>query len=166
MNLFRLDNDTIFMAQAIIASGGSTCRRRAVGCVLTNKHNHIIAVGRNGVPRGVEHCLTKPCPGANMPSGTGLDSCLSTHAEQNALIQCKDVEDIHTCYVTASPCIHCTRMLLNTSCRRIVFLESYPHASAIDLWVENDREITQVGFSKVLGQIAAAVDYYLTGGKV
>jgi hypothetical protein len=40
-----------------------------------------------------------------LPSGTGLDVCEAIHAEQNALLQCKDVEQIDTAYVTAMPCM-------------------------------------------------------------
>lgn len=131
----RMHNDEIFMSQAIIAGAGSTCFRRMVGCVLTNHLNHIIGVGRNGVPRGVRHCIDHKCPGADLPSGSGLDACLASHAEMNALVQCHDVEDIRTCYCTASPCMQCIKSLLNTGCERIVFLEEYPHNESKVLWL-------------------------------
>lgn len=79
------------------------------------------------------------CPGANSPSGTNLDGCEAIHAEQNALLQCKDVHEIHTCAVTASPCITCVKLLLNTTCERIIFLEEYPHAAARELWERAGR---------------------------
>lgn len=80
------------------------------------------------------------CPGANAPSGQGLDACQAIHAEQNALLQCRDVYAIHTAYVTASPCITCCKLLLNTSCERIVFLTPYPHPEAKALWEGAGRE--------------------------
>jgi dCMP deaminase len=131
----RLSNDEIFMGMAIIAAGGSTCRRRAVGCVLTNRRNHIIAVGRNGTPRGVPHCLDHPCGGESYSTGTGLDKCMSTHAEANALLQCYDVDDIYTAYITVSPCIHCVKLLMNTGCHRVVFLAEYNDQPARRLWL-------------------------------
>lgn len=79
------------------------------------------------------------CPGATAPSGTNLDGCHAVHAEQNAMLQCRDVYAIHTAYVTASPCITCTKLLLNTSCQRIVFLEPYPHSDAQALWESAGR---------------------------
>jgi dCMP deaminase len=60
---------------------------------------------------------------------------MATHAEQNALLQCRDVEQIDTCYTTASPCITCVKLLMNTGCRSIVFAEEYPHPEAMDLWL-------------------------------
>ena len=74
------------------------------------------------------------CAGAWSPSGTNLDACQAIHAEQNALLQCRDIYQIHTAYVTASPCVTCCKLLLNTSCERIVFVEEYPHSAARELW--------------------------------
>lgn len=113
----------------------STCSRRKVGCVLTDVHGRILAAGHNGVPKGMPHCTDVPCAGAGMASGTGLNACQSTHAEQNALIFCNDIMKIDTCYVTASPCIFCIKMIMNTACKRIVFLEEYPHPEVKDLWL-------------------------------
>jgi dCMP deaminase len=67
-------------------------------------------------------------------SGQGLDACEAIHAEQNALLQCRDVHLIKTCYLTLSPCITCVKLLLNTSCERIVFIEEYVDARPKDLW--------------------------------
>jgi dCMP deaminase len=130
--------------------------------VLVNQHKHVIATGYNGVAVGVPHCnltvgdkqegwdrLVKPkpthphaCPGALAASGTNLDGCHAIHAEQNALLQCKNVHEIVTAYVTASPCTTCIKLLLNTSCQEIVFLEAYPHSAAQDLWEAQGRRWT------------------------
>lgn len=121
------------MAQTIAER--STCARRKVGCVLTDIHGRVLSVGHNGVARGQLHCTDWPCEGATSPSGTNLDGCLAIHAEQNALMFCPDVMKIHACYVTASPCLVCTKMLLNSSCVEIHFLEEYPHFEARHLWM-------------------------------
>lgn len=63
-------------------------------------------------------------------SGTALDACEAIHAEQNALLQCRDVFSIETCYVTVSPCVTCVKLLMNTACRRIVFAAPYAHDDA------------------------------------
>lgn len=136
--------DVYMMGIAMMAASRATCSRRAVGCVLTNKLHHIIATGYNGVPRGMVHCGVKPCPGANAPSGQSLDACMATHAEQNALLQCKNVEEIETAYVTAQPCITCTKLLLNTGCKTIVYLEPYPHEKAVTLWRESGRSMSMM----------------------
>ena len=137
----RISKDEYFSDMACLVSRRSTCTRRSVGCVLVNHLGHILATGYNGVPRGHNHCIDTPCAGAGLPSGTGLDACEAIHAEQNALLQCKDVMEIHTAYVTAMPCMTCTKLLLNTGCQRIVYVEPYPHEAARQLWIKNGRSI-------------------------
>jgi dCMP deaminase len=107
--------------------------------MLVNKQNHILATGYNGVPAGMPHCIDEPCAGANYPSGTGLNLCQAIHAEQNALLQCRNINEVYTAYVTASPCVNCLRLLLNTSCERIVFAEEYPHPESQQMWARMGR---------------------------
>lgn len=120
----------------------STCARRQVGCVFVDSHGRVLSTGHNGVSKDQIHCTEVPCPGAQCPSGTGLDKCEAIHAEQNALMFCPDIMKIHACYVTASPCVTCVKMLLNTSCKEIHFLEDYPHPAAKDLWTKTRDGLT------------------------
>lgn len=126
------------LSLAKVVATRATCSRRKVGCVLLDITGHVLATGYNGPPRGMPHCTHEnPCAGADAPSGTGLELCEAVHAEQNALLQCRDPELIHMCCVTVSPCITCTKLLLNTGCKRIVFLEPYAHDdTAKELWLK------------------------------
>jgi dCMP deaminase len=167
----RPNKDQWAISLAQVTAKRATCLRRQVGCVLLSARGHVLATGYNGVAAGQKHCnevvivganyrqfgpdpaVQKPeymvdshphaCPGAHSASGTNLDGCQAIHAEQNALLQCRDVYTIHTCYVTASPCITCVKLLLNTSCEKIVFTEEYPHKAAQELWVQTGREWQQ-----------------------
>lgn len=134
----RIPSDWYFLKMANLASERATCKRRKVGCILVNSKKHVIATGYNGVAAGQEHCIDNPCEGAQLKSGEGLDKCEAIHAEQNALLQCRDVYDIQTVYCTLSPCIHCLKLLLNTSAQRIVFMEKYVDAGRLgDFWLKN-----------------------------
>jgi dCMP deaminase len=108
----------------------ATCRKLSVGCVLVDTNNKILGTGYNGVPGGMVHCTDQPCAGVHAPKGSDL--CEAVHAEQNALLQCSDVTRIYTAYVTHAPCMRCTKLLLNTSCKSIVFVD--------DLHVEEPAE--------------------------
>jgi dCMP deaminase len=144
------------MNLAEVVATRSTCLRRQVGCVLMNNLNHVVATGYNGVCTGSLHCNytdTKTfsnnvhpfaCDGAHSESGTNLDGCKAIHAEQNALLQCRDVYSIATAYVTASPCMTCVKLLLNTSCQKIVFFDQYPHSEASDMWRRNGRVLLKL----------------------
>lgn len=137
----RPDIDSYMMGIAMLVSTRATCCRRKVGCVLTNNLNHILATGYNGPPRGMAHCTTdQPCEGARLQSGTGLDVCQATHAEMNALLQCRDVEEIETIYTTTSPCTICLRQLMNTGAKRLCFLEPYgDYEVAMEKWTRSGR---------------------------
>lgn len=122
----RPSKDVYFLRMALLVATRGTCARRQVGCVLVNERGHVLSTGYNGVASGMTHCTDTRCPGARETSGNGLDKCQAIHAEQNALLQCKDVWSISKCYVTCSPCIHCVKLLMNTSCREVVFGAEYP----------------------------------------
>lgn len=162
----RLELDTWLMGIAALTAERSTCCRRHVGCVLVNSRNHVVATGYNGVAAGMPHCnhvsssigsftgdelyeYPNACPGAKAPSGQNLDGCQAIHAEQNALLQCKDVYSIEKCYVTTSPCMTCVKLLLNTSCQEIYFVDKYVHHEAEKLWLDAGRrvwkQITDIG---------------------
>lgn len=140
----RPDYDTYFSAMAQLAATRSTCVRRAVGCVLVDSRKHVLSTGYNGVAAGLPHCnkedmfsdvgFPNACSGAFAPSGQDLHKCEAIHAEQNALLQCRDVYQIDTAYVTTSPCIHCMKLLMNTSCQHIVAGEIYDQ-EAVNLWL-------------------------------
>ena len=132
-----------FLRMAKLVSTRGTCIRRQVGCVLVDARNHVLATGYNGVASGLPHCIDHPCAGANLPSGEGLSVCCANHAENNALISCRNPEDIKVLFSTTSPCIHCTRLLLNTSCETIVFIDEYPHEESKFLWESLGRRWVQ-----------------------
>jgi dCMP deaminase len=100
-------------------------------------------------PTHFETVYPNACPGAFAPSGTMLDGCHAIHAEQNALLQCRDVYSIDTCYTTTTPCATCLKLLLGTSCKRIVYFERYPDADkAMELWASSGREWSKLITSK------------------
>lgn len=163
----RPSKDEWALQLALVTAQRATCLRRRVGAVLLNKRGHVLSTGYNGVAAGQKHCneevgyretfdsrlhplqqrkrvkIERPfpyaCSGATSPSGTNLDGCEAIHAEQNALLQCRDVHEIHTVAVTASPCITCVKLLLNTTCERVIFLAEYPHTAARELWLRAGR---------------------------
>ena len=135
----RISKDEWFLEIAKVVALRGTCARRKVGCVLADQHGRILSTGYNGVARGMVHCTAVPCKGVGMRSGTGLDLCEAVHAEQNAILTCRSPDEIHTCYVTTSPCVSCLKLLLNSPCQRIVFGEQYADTNAAALWRKAGR---------------------------
>lgn len=148
----RPNLDRYFIDMARLVASRSTCVRRSVGCVLVNTMNHVMATGYNGTPAGSKHCneiavaecldrliFPNACKGAHARSGTDLDACHAVHAEQNAILQCRDAYAIDRAYVTAFPCPSCAKLLLNTSCREVIYQQDYGDSAGLRLWLEAGR---------------------------
>ena len=140
----RLDHDHYFMLMAKVASLRSVCKSRQVGAVLVDVNNYILSTGYNGSPKGVPEC--DPCKRLGVESGYGLEGCMAVHAESNALLQCPDTRRIDTIYVTISPCFSCLKLLLNTTCKRICYINSYPNQESEDVWKEMGRQWEQIKY--------------------
>lgn len=147
----RINKDEMFMEMARTLAKATTCIRRGVGCVLVDADYRVLATGYNGVARGQQHCnhhdplhetgYPQACKGAFSQSGKDLHLCEAIHAEQNALLQCADVDKIHACYVTTSPCIHCMKLLMNTGCN-LIFADSMYSVEAVDYWTSSGKQIS------------------------
>lgn len=140
----RPTRDELYIRMAHLIASRTTCPRRAVGCVLVDEDGFILSTGYNGVAADRPHCISEPCPGANESSGQGLDSCEAIHAEQNAILRLRDHRAVNKAYITTSPCVHCIKLLLGTSCQTIFFAKEYPHPQAEDWWVRAGRKWIQL----------------------
>jgi dCMP deaminase len=144
----------MYLAMLQVLERRSTCLRRSVACILTDDKHRVLSTGYNGVAYGQPHCNEQvfddedivhhpnACQGAGACSGERLDECQAIHAEQNALLQCHDVDKIHYVYVSCSPCIHCMKLLMNTGCKIIYCREIYDR-KAVELF-ENSQVGRQV----------------------
>lgn len=124
----------------------STCLRRQVGAVLVKEKN-ILATGYNGTPKGITHCSETGClrDQLKVPSGQRHELCRGLHAEQNAIIQAAS-HGVNiskaTLYCTNSPCIICTKMLINAGIDRVVYLDGYPDELSMDMLAEAGLKVS------------------------
>lgn len=137
--------DEYFMEIARLVASRSTCLRRQVGAVVV-KDKNVLATGYNGTPSGITHCSEVGClrQKLNVPSGERHELCRGLHAEQNAIIQAaKHGIDISgaTFYCTNSPCVICSKMIINAGAGRIVFLEGYPDTLSLEMLGESGVEL-------------------------
>lgn len=138
----RVSWDRYFMNLAREAASRSTCPRKSVGAVLV-RDKAVLATGYNGSIRGLAHCTEVGCL---MENG----HCVRTvHAEANALIQAARhgvrIEGAD-CYVTASPCWECFKLLANAGVRRIVFAEFYRDQRIWDFARQAGIELVELGW--------------------
>ena len=119
-----LDNRYLRMAE--IWAENSYCKRRQVGAILV-KDKMIISDGYNGTPSGFENV----CEDAN-----GITFPYVLHAEANAITKVarsNNSSECATLYVTTSPCIECSKLIIQSGIRRIVFRELYRITDGIKL---------------------------------
>lgn len=134
-----------FMEIARLVARRSTCLRRQVGAVVV-KDKNILATGYNGTPTGMRHCAETGClrQQLGVPSGERHELCRGLHAEQNAIIQAaKHGVNISgaTLYCTNSPCIICSKMIINAGVERIIYLEGYPDDLSRQMLQESGIEL-------------------------
>ncbi|MCD6581639.1 MAG: cytidine/deoxycytidylate deaminase family protein [Desulfuromusa sp.] len=132
--------DEYFMQITQLVSSRSTCLRRQVGALLVKEKN-ILATGYNGVPTGITHCDVTGClrDQLNVPSGERHELCRGLHAEQNAIIQAaRHGTNIagSVLYCTDSPCIICSKMLINAGVVEVIFGRGYPDKLSLEMLAE------------------------------
>ena len=111
---------------AMIWAENSYCQRRKVGAILV-KDKMIISDGYNGTPAGFENV----CEDEN-----GVTKPYVLHAEANALTKVarsNNSSDNATLYVTASPCVECAKLIIQSGIKRVVYNELYRITTGIDL---------------------------------
>jgi dCMP deaminase len=130
--------DQYFMSIARVVASRSNCVKRKVAAVIT-RDRRIISTGYNGTPRGTVNCNEGGCPRCNSfaEGGTRLDECLCSHGEENAITQAAYhgvVLKGGTIYTTFSPCLICTKMIINAGLTEVVYNADYPLGdTALDL---------------------------------
>lgn len=110
--------DQRYLRMAHIWAENSYCQRRKVGALVV-KDKAIISDGYNGTPSGFENV----CEDEN-----NLTKPYVLHAEANAitkLARSTNSGQGATLYVTASPCIECSKLIIQTGIRRVVYGEKY-----------------------------------------
>lgn len=118
--------DSRYARMANIWAENSYCTRLKVGALIV-KDNKIISDGYNGTPAGFENI----CEDSENKSKPYV-----LHAEANAitkLARSTDSCDGATMYVTASPCIECAKLIIQSGIRRVVYCQKYRLTDGIDL---------------------------------
>jgi len=118
--------DRRYMRMAQIWAENSYCQRRKVGALLV-KDKMIISDGYNGTPSGFEN----ECEDENNASKPYV-----LHAEANAITKIArshNSSDGATLYVTASPCMECSKLIIQSGICRVVYGEKYRILDGIEL---------------------------------
>ncbi|MCE4566787.1 dCMP deaminase family protein [Maribellus sp. CM-23] len=129
--------DQRYLKMADIWSQNSYCKRRQVGALIV-KDKMIISDGYNGTPAGFENV----CEDENNQTKPYV-----LHAEANAITKVAksgNSSDGATLYVTSSPCLECSKLIIQAGIKRVVFTESYRLEDGINLLRRAGIDVVQV----------------------
>lgn len=129
--------DKSYLQMASIWARNSYCKRRQVGAILV-KDRMIISDGYNGTPSGFENV----CEDEN-----GATKPYVLHAEANAISKIAksgNSSEGATLYVTASPCLECSKLIIQAGIRRVVYRDEYRLTDGVDLLRRAGIEVERV----------------------
>jgi len=122
----QLKLDKRYLEMAKIWAKNSYCKRRKVGALIV-KDKMIISDGYNGTPSGFENI----CEDENEKTKAYV-----LHAEANAITKVAksgNSSEGATLYVTTSPCIECSKLIIQSGIKRVVFIEKYRRTNGLEL---------------------------------
>ena len=129
--------DQRYLRMASIWAENSYCDRRKVGALLV-KNQMIISDGYNGTPSGFEnHCEDE----------SGKTKSYVLHAEANAITKVaksNNSSEAATLYVTTSPCMECSKLIIQAGITRIVYDEKYRNTEGLAILERAGIEIVHL----------------------
>lgn len=118
--------DKRYLRMARIWAENSYCQRRKVGALLV-KDQMIISDGYNGTPSGFENICE---------DGDGVTKPYVLHAEANAITKVARIgnsSEGSTLYITASPCLECSKLIIQAGIKRVVFNDLYRITDGLEI---------------------------------
>jgi dCMP deaminase len=124
-------SDKNFLNIAKELSFASKCVSKQVGAVIV-KDGRILSTGYNGTPAGYQNC-SDFWDGKYTKDHHDWSKTYEIHAEMNAIIWAArkgiSIEGA-TIYVTLEPCSECSKNLIASGIKRIVYEKSYEHTNS------------------------------------
>lgn len=129
--------DRRYLQMAHIWAENSYCKRRKVGALIV-RGRMIISDGYNGTPSGFENVCEDE---------SGKTKSYVLHAEANAITKVaksNNSSEHATLYVTSAPCMECSKLIIQSGIRRIVFSDLYHNSDGIELLSRAGIEIVHI----------------------
>lgn len=126
--------DIAYLKMAKIWSELSYSTRTKVGSLIV-KDNMIISDGYNGTPTGFDNCAEDE---------NGNTHWYVLHSEMNSLMKCaKNGISCNgaTLYLTLSPCKECSKSILQSGLKRVVYIDNYRDLEGVEFLLKNGIEV-------------------------
>lgn len=141
----QLQLDKRYLRMAGIWSENSYCVRKKVGALLV-KDKMIISDGFNGTPSGFDN-LCESEDGVTLP--------YVLHAEANAITKVarsNNSSEGSTLYVSTSPCMECSKLIIQAGIKRVVFSDLYRITDGLELLRKAGVETVHIPTDHVEGE--------------
>lgn len=128
---YELDNAYIDISRRWAAM--SKAQRLQVGCIIV-KDNQIISDGYNGTPSGFNNNCEYDTYKDGLPVLVTKPEVL--HAESNALMKLARSTNSSvnaTMYLTCAPCFDCSKLIIQSGIKRVVFQDRYRCMEGVSL---------------------------------
>lgn len=114
----------VYMRMAEELAQRSTCARLQVGTVITGPVlENVLAIGYNGNAKGFPNQCDRDTPGG----------CGCIHSEQNALVKASGSTIGRVAFVTASPCVMCSKLMIQANVAYVFYRTAYRDPSGIEV---------------------------------
>lgn len=170
----KLEYDKTYMRMAEALAQLSHAVRSKVGCIIVSEDGQIVSQGYNGMPHGMDNCCEDKVysyfPGKNCKHPENCfkgkeckcEGCVLSersneytlvtkpevlHAESNAISKCakwNSSTNGATCYVTLSPCVECSKLMIQSGIKKVYYKELYRNTQGIDLLKRAGIEVNQI----------------------
>lgn len=129
--------DVTYLKMAKTWADLSHCERKKVGALIV-KNGMIISDGYNGTPSGYDNC----CENENWET-----HWYTIHAEANAILKCArhgQSCDGSTLYQTHSPCKECSKLILQSGIKRLVYIEDYKDLEGVEFLINSGIQVEKI----------------------
>jgi dCMP deaminase len=127
----------VYMRMAEELAKRSTCSRLQVGTVVTDARlENVLAIGYNGNARGLPNRCDSSVPG----------NCGCIHSEVNALVKAPGAIKDKVLFVSSSPCIMCSKLMINSGVTHVFYRELYRDPRGVELLA--DAGVTPVLYNR------------------
>lgn len=135
--------DKRYLQMAKIWAQNSYCKRKQVGALIV-RGRMIISDGYNGTPSGFEN----DCEDEN-----NVTKDYVLHAEANAITKVaksSNSSDGGILYVTTSPCMECSKLIIQSGIQRVVFSDLYHKQEGLRLLERAGIELVHIPETELL----------------
>lgn len=165
----KIEYDCVYMRMAQCMGDLSYAIRNKVGAIIVSKNGQIISQGFNGTPTGQDNCCEDVICESHFRDGRCFCGCEDSqktvyrcktcdfgklvtkksvlHAESNAIAKCAkwmNTTEGGTIYVTLSPCYECSKLIIQSGIKRVVFNDIYRNTDGLDNLIEAGILVEQI----------------------